>query len=60
MFAVVEKRNPRAVHAVCATQARAEQWIKYNAPHYCAAGYFCDETLTPESFCVVETLPKSI
>lgn len=49
-FKIVEKRNPLAVHAHCATLESAQRWIDEKAPEYCAKGYFTDKTLTPNSF----------
>lgn len=49
-FKIIEKNNPLAVHAHCATKESAERWLTVNAPEYCAKGYFMDKTLTPESF----------
>lgn len=52
MFKVVEKKNPNAVHAHCATIDGARRWIRELAPLYCARGFFVDKTLTPDSFTV--------
>jgi hypothetical protein len=49
-FKIVEKKNPLAVHAHCATKESAERWLTVNAPEYCRKGYFMDKTLTPDSF----------
>lgn len=49
-FKIVEKKNPLAVHAHCATRESAQRWLDVNAPLYCARGYFIDKTLTPDSF----------
>jgi hypothetical protein len=50
MFYVIEKKNPLAVHAICHSLDRAENWIKEKAPEYCAKGFFMDKTLKPNSF----------
>ncbi len=53
MFKVVEKDNHLAVHCICDTMERAEQWINVNAVEYCKKGYFMDKSLTPESFTII-------
>lgn len=53
-YYVVEKKNPLAVHCIADTYERAEHWIDYQTPIYCARGYFMDKTLTPESFEIQE------
>ena len=52
MFKVIEKLNPLAVHCICDTLARAENWINVLAPEYCAKGFFMDKTLTHDSFTI--------
>lgn len=56
-FHVVEKNNPLALHSVCETKERAQNWINKLAPEYCAKGFFMDKTLTPDSFTVKEVKP---
>ena len=51
-FKIVEKKNPLAVHAICDTLERAENWIKVKAPEYVSKGYFMDKTLTADSFTI--------
>lgn len=52
MFYVIEKKNRLAIHAICHSLERAENWIKLNAPLYCAKGYFMDKRLKPNSFTI--------
>jgi hypothetical protein len=54
MFKVIEKNNPLAVHCVCDSKERAENWINNLAPEYCKKGYFMDKTLTLDSFTIKE------
>lgn len=54
IFKIIEKANPRAVHAHCYSLESAKRWIEVNAPEYCARGYFMDKTLTPGSFTILE------
>lgn len=54
MYKIVEKNNPLAVHCICDTLDRAEDWINVKAPEYCQKGYFMDKTLTPDSFTIKE------
>lgn len=52
-YAVVEKNNHLAVHALCHSMEAARRWIEVSAPTYCARGFFMDKTLTPESFEII-------
>ncbi len=51
-FLVIEKQNRLAVHAICDTLERAQNWIDRNAPEYVRKGYFMDKTLTADSFTI--------
>jgi hypothetical protein len=54
-FLVVEKQNNLAVHAICETLDRAQNWISVKAPEYVRKGYFMDKTLTSDSFTIKVT-----
>lgn len=49
---VIEKANPLAVHVICDTLERAQNWIDTKAPEYARKGYFMDKTLTADSFTI--------
>ena len=51
-FIVIEKQNRLAVHAICDTLERAQNWIDTKAPEYVSKGYFMDKTLTADSFTI--------
>lgn len=53
-FAIVEKRNHRAVHALFYTRERAEVFLREIVPTYVARGYYADKTLTAADFEVIE------
>lgn len=53
-FHIVEKKNPNAVHAHCATRESAQRWLDNNAKEYCAKGYFMDKTLVHTDFEIKE------
>jgi hypothetical protein len=52
-YAIVEKNNPLAVHAICSTKESAELHLRENVPRYVKRGYYMDKTLKPEDFIVV-------
>ena len=49
---VIEKNNRLAVHAICDTLERAQNWIDTKAPEYAKKGYFMDKALTADSFTI--------
>ena len=51
-FLVIEKQNRLAVHAICDTLERAQNWIDTKALEYVKKGYFMDKTLTADSFTI--------
>lgn len=51
-FLVIEKQNRLAVHAICDTLERAQNWIDTKAPEYVRKGYFMDKSLTADSFTI--------
>jgi hypothetical protein len=54
MYAIIEKNNPLALHAICDSLDRAQHWIAVKAVEYCAKGYFMNKSITPDSFTIVE------
>lgn len=52
LWAVVQKNDPRIVHAVCSSYASASRWVKIDGPALVARGAFVDKTLTTDSFTV--------
>jgi hypothetical protein len=53
-FAMVEKANHNAGHALFMSKERGEQFLKDTVPDYCRRGIYMDKTLTPDSFEIVE------
>ena len=54
-YKVVERNNPLAVHAICNTLDRAENWIDTIAPEYVKKGFFTNKDLAADSFVIVFT-----
>ena len=53
-WAMVEKADRHAVHALFMSKERGEQFLADTVPDYCRRGMYADKTLTPESFEIVE------
>ena len=49
---VIEKNNRLAVHVICDTLERAQNWIDTKAPEYARKGYFINKALTADSFTI--------
>lgn len=54
MYAIVEKRNRIAVYGVFPTKEQAAHHFTHTLPEYLERGIFLDETLTIDSFEVIE------
>lgn len=52
LWAVVQRSDPRIVHAVCSSYASAVRWTKVDGPALVARHAFVDRTLTADSFTV--------
>lgn len=53
-WAVVEKRNHKAIHGIFDSLGRAEHHLQVTIPDYVTRGYFSDKTLTANDFEVIE------
>lgn len=53
-FAIVEKKNPLAVHGLFYSRATAERHLRETIPEYVRRGYFTDKTLEAADFEVIE------
>jgi hypothetical protein len=53
-WAMVEKTNHLAVHALFDYRESAERHLREIIPLYVQRGYFMDKTLTAESFVIIE------
>ena len=56
-YALVEKKNHLAVHALFDYKENAENHLANIIPKYVQRGYFMDKTLTADSFEVIEYKP---
>jgi len=53
-WAMVEKADHHAVHALFVSKERGEQFLADAVPDYCRRGFYMDKTLTPDSFEIME------
>ena len=58
MIKIVEKNNELAVHGIFDSMERAEKHLKETIPVYVERGYYMDETLTKDSFKIINTNKK--
>ncbi len=54
-YKLVEKDNPLALHGLFDTLESAQKHLRDVIPVYVAKGFFTDETLTKDSFMILET-----
>ena len=53
-WAMIEKANPLAVHALFMSREQGEQFLRDTVPLYCARGFYSDKSLVPKSFEITE------
>lgn len=53
-YALIERANPLAIHALFDSLERAERHLREVIPLYVQRGYFMDKTLTADSFSIIE------
>lgn len=54
MYAMLEKKNPLALHGLFDTLESAEKHLRDVVPEYVSRGYYMDKTLTADDFVIVK------